>query len=202
MHAVIFDIDGTLIESMEADGALFHDAIRSVLGPVKLRGSWSCYRHVTNRGVLDEICSDNGVIAEPGIIRRVRSAFVEGIRQHIERSGPFREIPGAKDFLSALAASPGHAVAYATGCWSDTARLKLSSAGFPLAGVPLSSSDDHMERSRIMMRALDSLGTTFDSITYYGDGKWDRAAAEELRWQFVAVGKALDGITEYHAVGV
>ena len=75
--------------------------------------------------------------------------------------------------------------------------LKLSRAGFPVNDVPLASSDDHFERPQIMLRALGQLSGAFDTITYYGDGHWDAVAAKALGWQFVPVGKKLEGLTKY-----
>ena len=62
---------------------------------------------------------------------------------------------------------------------------------------PLATSDDAFDRAEIMRIALSSLGTTFDSVSYYGDGPWDRDACDKLGWNFVAVGSALGGLTSY-----
>jgi len=37
MHAAIFDIDGTLLDSFEDDAVLYVDAIRHVMGEVRIR---------------------------------------------------------------------------------------------------------------------------------------------------------------------
>jgi formylglycine-generating enzyme required for sulfatase activity len=43
--------------------------------------------------------------------------------------GPFAEIPGAKRFVTGLLGSASSCVAYATGGWSESAAIKLGSAG-------------------------------------------------------------------------
>ena len=48
-----------------------------------------------------------------------------------------------------------------------------------------------------MLLALRQLTGDFSTITYYGDGHWDVAAAKALGWQFVAVGKKLNGLAKY-----
>ena len=48
MEAVIFDIDGTLLESGSVDERLYDSAIRSVLGPIRIRDWWCDYTHVTD----------------------------------------------------------------------------------------------------------------------------------------------------------
>jgi phosphoglycolate phosphatase-like HAD superfamily hydrolase len=202
MHAVILDIDGTLLNSNEIDDMLYLRAVCRVLGQVKLRESWSLYRHVTDGGILEEILSDNSLTSSAAILSAVRDCFVESIRQHVERAGPFTEIPGARAFVAGLRASNSPCVAYATGGWSGSASIKLESAGFPLQGIPLASSDDYPDRESIMVHALKQLGGEVQSVTYYGDGEWDEAASRNLGWKFVSVGLKLGGLTRFEPVGV
>jgi phosphoglycolate phosphatase-like HAD superfamily hydrolase len=197
MHAVIFDIDGTLLQSDVSDDALFLKSVQGALGEVKLRQSWGMYTQFTAAGILAEILCDNGLDATRERVAAVRDRFVEGTRHHLSQHGPFAEIPGAQAFSQRLHASSTHRIAYATGGWGSSAREKLSAAGFPIDGVPLASSDDHHERQTIMLCALGQLAGTFDSVTYYGDGQWDEVAANSLGWQFVPVGDKLGGLTSY-----
>jgi beta-phosphoglucomutase-like phosphatase (HAD superfamily) len=202
MHAVILDIDGTLLDSNEIDDMLYLTAVRKVLGQAKVRESWSLYRNVSDGGILDEILSDNSLTSSAAILNAVRDLFVESIRQHIGRVGPFTEIPGAREFVAGLRASNSHRVAYATGGWSASASIKLESAGFPLQGIPLASSDDYSDRQSIMVHALDQLRGEFESVTYYGDGGWDETASRNLGWKFVPVGARLGGLARFKSVGV
>jgi beta-phosphoglucomutase-like phosphatase (HAD superfamily) len=199
-RAVILDIDGTLLESDDIDGSLYLAAVRKVLGEVRIRDSWGLYRNVTDGGILHEILRDNFLPLTPKTLNAVRAFFVESMARHIEINGPFTEIPGAKDFVSGLLASTSSRIAYATGGWSESAAMKLGSAGFPMQGIPLASSDDYIERQSIMLHALDQLGTEFESITYYGDGKWDETATRMLGWDFVPVGKRLGGLRSFRLV--
>ena len=201
MHAVILDIDGTLLNSNEIDDSLYLAAVRRVLGQAKVRESWSRYRNVTDGGILNEILSDNSLTCSAAMVATVRDHFVESIRRHIERDGPFTEIPGAREFVAGLQASHLHRVAYATGGWFASASIKLESAGFPLQGIPLASSDDYPDRESIMVHALKQLGCDFQSVTYYGDGDWDVAASKNLGWKFVAVGEKLGGLTRFKPLG-
>lgn len=196
-HAVIFDIDGTLLRSAEIDDALYRRSVRAVLGDVRLRPALADYEYVTDSGILAQIFADNGLALSPDRSAAIRSAFVDACRMHIDSHGAFPEIPGARDMLHSLSMSPAHAVAIATGGWRDTARLKLETAGFELGGLPLATADDSHDRTEIMQIALQQLGARFDSVRYYGDGPWDRQACQRLGWEFVAVGPALGGIESY-----
>jgi len=201
MHAAIFDIDGTLLHSDAVDGDLYLAAVERVLGRVRIRENWAAYRHVTDSGILAEILRDNGISGDAGVITAIKTTFVESLQRHIAEYGPFAEIPGARDFVSGLQKTTNRACAYATGCWSTSALLKLRSAGFPVQGLPISSADDSHERCAIMENALRQLGDRFESVTYYGDGVWDREAALSLGWRFAPVGAELGGITRFEASG-
>jgi FMN phosphatase YigB (HAD superfamily) len=196
MHAIVFDIDGTLLDSNNADGALYIAAVEKVLGKVRIRENWGEYEHVTDSGILDQILRDNHLRRDPNVIATIKKTFVETLRRHIEVCGPFKEIPGALHFVRGMCKVTGRSFAYATGSWAASALLKLESAGFPVEGVPLSSSDHSPQRRVIMENALRQLGPC-DTVTYYGDGKWDREAALSLGWRFVPVGAALGGITQF-----
>ena len=197
MKASIFDIDGTLLQSDANDDALYLAAVRDVLGDVSLRPSWGMYTQFTAAGILAEILNDNAIDATSERVAAVRDRFIESVRRHVSEHGPFEEMPGARAFVQSLHDSATHRIAYATGGWRGSALLKLSLSGFPVIGVPVATSDDHFDRQEIMLHALRQLNGNFDTVTYYGDGHWDAVAAKVLGWQFVPVGRKLNGLTKY-----
>jgi len=201
MHAVIFDIDGTLLRSASVDDALYRESVTAVLGPVSFRPSLSEYDFVTDSGILAQILDDNGLGPDPDHGPMIKGRFIDALASHIRQHGPFEETTGARAMLDRLSASRSHAVAIATGGWLETALLKLYSAEFNLSGIPIATANDFSERTDIMNLALSRIGTEFRSITYYGDGPWDRDACQMLGWNFVAVGAALGGIESFVGIG-
>jgi FMN phosphatase YigB (HAD superfamily) len=200
VHAAIFDIDGTLLDSYGIDNSMYADAVRLALGTVHIRDAWEKYPRVTDTGVLADICSDNALVYDGSVSTAVMNVYLRFLLSHMEANGPYREIPGALLYLNSLRGRPDVRVAYATGGWRATAEHKLMSAGFPLKGIPLASADDYQDRPQIMRHALGQLEESFTSITYFGDGLWDRAAAAQLGWEFVAVGPKLGGLADFGAV--
>jgi FMN phosphatase YigB (HAD superfamily) len=200
VHAVIFDIDGTLLDSYGVDNSMYVDAVRVALGTVHIRDSWEKYARVTDTGVLAEICSDNALVYDGSVSTAVMNVYLRFLRSHMEANGPYPEISGALQYLNGLRRRSDVRVAYATGGWRTTAEHKLVSAGFPLECIPLASADDSQDRAQIMLHALGHLTGPFSSVTYFGDGLWDRAAAAQLGWEFVAVGPKLGGLSDFGAV--
>ena len=199
-HAVVFDVDGTLLQSATVDDDLYRQAVHDVLGPIRYRDSLTDYKFVTDAGILTQVIADNDIPWDPALLTSIKKRFLAALESHISAHGPFMEVPGARQHFERLRGSNEHAVAIATGGWRSTATLKLESAEFDIRTVPLASSDDAMDRVDIMLTALSHLGSGFDSVTYYGDGPWDQAAARRLGWRFVAVGPALGGIEDYWSV--
>lgn len=195
-HAVIFDIDGTLLHSFDDDDRLYREAVSHVLGSVRFR-EMSEYEHVSDSGILSEVFVDNGIPPDPEAIEAIRRTFFEALERHVARHGPFPEIPGARDFVRRLKHSPRHACAIATGSWRPSALLKLRTAGFDIEGLPLATSDDATTRPDILRHARAALPEPIAAVTYYGDGVWDRRACQSLGWHFRGVGPALRGLSSY-----
>ena len=202
MKAIIFDIDGTLIESMAVDTELYFVAVREVLGPVKVRRDLRDYAHVTDSGILAQLLEENGFDYDSNVVAQIQAIFVDGIQQHIAASGPFPAIDGALQFFDRSLEANDTGVAIATGGWRRSAVLKLASAGFRIDGIPLVTADDSPSRVDIMRTALAGIGEHFESVTYFGDAEWDRRACDALGWNFVAVGPGLGGITSYSGVNL
>lgn len=197
MHATVFDIDGTLLQSAGVDDDLYKHAVRSVFRGAFIRPSLSDYDYVSDSGILSQIMTDNSIPEDQESALEIKSIFVGFLKAHIAEHGPFPEVPGAKNILRKFRESPEHAVAIATGGWRESALLKLETAGFDGLAYPIATADDAYDRKEIMSIALAQLSGSFNSITYFGDGPWDRDATNGLGWNFVAVGSALGGLESY-----
>ena len=197
MQAVVFDIDGTLLQSATVDDDLYREAVRDVLGDVFFRESLAAYDHVSDSGILEQVFADNGIALDEERVGTIKLHFTALIESHIRQNGPFLEFPGAMRQLEYYRQSSLHFVAIATGGWRRTATLKLETAGFNVADIPLASADDAKDRVEIMLHAVAAAGAELNSVTYFGDGTWDKVACDQLGWNFVAVGPVLGGISSF-----
>ena len=200
MIAVIFDIDGTLVESFHFDGIIYASAVKDVLGDVIIKDNWNQYKNVTDSGILRQIMDENK-ICEEGQIGKIRKKFGELVRRHLENGGECRPKKGAIGLIDKLLSDPRYKVGFATGGWRHTAEMKLQQAGFDLKNTVLFSSDDSDERVEIMEKCLLALGSRFNRIVYIGDAEWDLQAAETLGWHFIGVGARSEGKCEFWVEG-
>ncbi len=200
MHLVVFDIDGTLVDSGEYESELYAQAIKDILG-FQVDDDWSRYRHVTDSGILDQVIKNNSLDEDRDKIhKRVKKRFIDLTKNHFaSRPDSLKEIPGARILIEKLKAKDSCVLAIATGGWEETARMKLGGIGVELDGVALATASDATSRVEIMQmaeaRVLD--GGTVIRKTYFGDRIWDKQASEHLEYHFIAVGNAVEHQTRF-----
>jgi phosphoglycolate phosphatase-like HAD superfamily hydrolase len=190
MRLVIFDIDGTLTQTMNADAECFVRSLADVCGFTDVDTDWSRYRQATDSGIFQEIYEVRAG-RSPSLIEvsQFRQHFV-GLLAQASSETPFASVTGASLLLSRLAGSAEHRVALATGGWRDSARLKMASAGLCYDDYPAASSDDALDRQSIirlsMRRAAERYGG-FSHAVYVGDGVWDARACRSVGIPFIGV---------------
>jgi beta-phosphoglucomutase-like phosphatase (HAD superfamily) len=194
MHLVMFDIDGTLVDSQSFDTELYVAAVRNVVG-FEIDSDWNKYEHVSDSGILAEVLRDPRVKGDSAALTaRVQERFVSSIRDSLGRApGAVREISGAKRLVERLLERPDVRVAVATGGWEPTAKLKLAHVGIDVARLGFASSSDAHARTDIMRLAAERAlqGKLHRRATYFGDGAWDARASAALGYDFICVGNAV-----------
>lgn len=190
MIIVIFDIDGTLTDSYDADTRCYEAALAEAWGLEGYELDWHDFVSSTDAGVAVEIHQARfGEAPDADRVGALEAAFGRiWAREFAERSRP---IDGAPAFLAEVLRADDFAVGIATGCWRSSARMKLEGAGYPVDALDLSTASDHPQRPDIVQRAVDRQRARVGEarrVVYIGDGVWDARAARELGIDFVGVG--------------
>ena len=154
---VLFDVDGTLVNSYVFDTALFVQAVKEVTGMV-VSGEWGSYTYVSDGGVLQEEIARQGLSGNADVWeQKVMERFTQLTREHLHFATETLETPGARDFVLYLMGRKDCVVGVATGGWGITARLKLQHIGLgpqiASGQLVLASSSDHHNRLSIMRLA-------------------------------------------------
>ena len=187
----MFDVDGTLVQSMDFDPELFASAIEEELD-LPVDRNWAQYTNVTDSGILDEIIVTHGFNDQKiEIQEKVKSSFISKIDEYLKHN-PAIEVNGASSFLNQLNSVKDINVSIATGGWHETTVLKLKSAGLFYSDIPIASSSDHHSRTEIMKISKQRTNSDTDvPCTYFGDAPWDKIACEKLGYNFVLVGSEI-----------
>lgn len=192
MRLVIFDVDGTLTDTMAVDTQCFLRTFAEAYGFANINSDWSRYKSATDGGIFQEIFESRRG-------RAPSAAETEHFRDHLvtlfrfaAQEKVFAAVPGAPDLLVRLKESDRYRVALATGCWADSARVKMTSAGMCYDDYPSASADDAPDRETIiklaMERACRREEETFPIAVYVGDGVWDARACRHVGIPFIGVG--------------
>jgi phosphoglycolate phosphatase-like HAD superfamily hydrolase len=200
MKLAIFDIDGTLTRTNYADKACYLRTIQSLIHPEIGDYEEESFTHFTDSCMVRELwlrwrkkeaTADEIATFQSVYFAHLRDIYAES-RQH------FAPLPAAEDILLRLQAE-GWAIALATGCWRESANMKLQFAGVKVPeNAPFSTASDGYSRQDIMQNAIRwaadyYLGQDaqhsgdFSKIVYIGDGIWDLRTCASLAIPFVGI---------------
>ncbi|MDZ7959228.1 MAG: HAD hydrolase-like protein [Aulosira sp. DedQUE10] len=192
MQLIMFDIDGTLTQSNQLDDFAFVQALLDVFNLSVINPDWSTFTHVTDSWIVREIYRTHfGSLPSEQEVERFRHHLMIRLRTAVTKIGSIKPIPGAVEVLKWLRTQPNFAVAYAGGAWTDSALLKLQSAGLPYEDIPYAFADDGYTREEIceiaLKRAQAHYQQDFSHAIYIGDGVWDVRTSRNLGYPLIAI---------------
>jgi len=186
---VVFDVDGTLVDSGGVDNRCFDEAFLEATGTPLLTEQWMAMQEVTAKAIVHQVFPDDDAEA----LARKEQAVQAGYLARLHAAGrreptAFRPVPGALAQLALLREMPGLDLAIATGDWHDTIAYKLKLAGFNLSGIPIATASERYRRSEIIRLAVERTGRDLRDAVYVGDGLWDLRATRQLGIPFIGIG--------------
>jgi phosphoglycolate phosphatase-like HAD superfamily hydrolase len=152
VYAVLFDIDGTLVQTGGAGQLAFAEAFAAEFGVPQLSGAVK-FAGRSDRAIALELMRVHGIEPSADNWQRFRSAYVGRLPGALRRRQG-RVLPGVTALLDSLAAHQDSVVGLLTGNVREGAARKLSYYGladrFPFGGF----GDDTDERCEIAAAAL------------------------------------------------
>jgi len=195
LKLAIFDIDGTLTNTNSVDNDCFVKALAEAHAITNIDTDWATYPHTTDSGITLHIFQEKfGRNPEETELGKFKCCFVNMLsEQYQSNSSSFAEIAGASIALNRLKREPDWAVAIATGCWRESALLKLRAAKIDIEGIPAAYAEDGLSREEILQAVVSqSLQhyrlSSFGKTVSIGDGLWDVRTARRLSFTFLGVG--------------
>ena len=176
--AILFDLDGTLIDSVYQHVLAWRDALESAGMPLAV---WRIHRRIGMSGGLfvSALARETGRILLPDEVARMQEAHA---RAYLQYSSQVRPLPGARELLAYLAQKQvPHAIAtsgYREGACASTRILGIG------AGVPIITRDQvaHAKPDPdLFLAAAAALGVPIENSIVVGDSIWDLLAARRAR---------------------
>jgi phosphoglycolate phosphatase-like HAD superfamily hydrolase len=186
-NIAIFDIDGTLALSLEADDTIIVNSLAKAFDIQSIDDNWGSYTTSTDSGIIPEILTN--AFGRPSTKQEYqtwKATYVELLTQENERRSDWcKPMPGAQDLINELRANDDWCCAMATGSIGESALIKLGSTGLELERVPFSNANNGYKRTDIIKHALEQTKIQqgvdeFQRIVYVGDGLWDLRAAKSM----------------------
>ncbi|HXA28808.1 MAG TPA: HAD family hydrolase [Candidatus Angelobacter sp.] len=176
--ALLFDLDGTLVDSVYQHVLAWHEAMREEGIELSV---WRIHRRIGMSGglFLDALARELGAEITAERALRLRTRHAEGF---LRRADEVQALPGARELLQHLTEA-GAPWAIATSGRRMTADMGLALLGIP-ADTPVVTRDD-VEHAKpdpdLFLAAAARLGVDPSACFVVGDSVWDMLAAQRAR---------------------
>ncbi len=176
--AMVFDLDGTLVDSVYQHVIAWHHALLAAGIDLSI---WRIHRRIGMSGGLfaRALLRETGREVDAELRQRLQKAHGEA---YLEIAGDVRPLPGAQALLQRLTAI-GCPWAIATSGHRRTAQRALDMLGIP-DGVPIVTRDlvAHAKPDPdLFLAAAERLGVDAADVYVVGDSVWDMLAARRAR---------------------
>jgi HAD superfamily hydrolase (TIGR01509 family) len=175
----LFDLDGTLVDSVYQHVLSWQDALDEVGIPLAV---WRIHRRIGMSGGLftNMLLRETGIEASPELLDKLRHGHAAAYRT---RAHKVRPLPGAVELLAALTAGD-IPWAIATSGRMETAGPIIASLGVDLAKVPVVTRDQVKYAKPdpdLFIAAAERLNAPIEHSVVVGDAIWDMLAARRCR---------------------
>ena len=175
----LFDLDGTLVDSVYHHVLAWHEALVSEGIELSI---WRIHRKIGMSGGLftNALMRETGLQLAPDRIERMKRSHAESYKRH---SADVRPLPGARTLLAFLsdAKIPW---AIATSGRMETARPVIEMLGVDFERTPVVTRDQVKYAKPdpdLFIAAAERLGVAIELATVVGDAVWDMLAARRAR---------------------
>ena len=187
--AVIFDVDGVLLELTPQEEDAFFLAFQRRYGITGLSRDWDSYRIRNDEHIIAEILERHGLPPQESgaVVANYLAILRDGLSGGTLAA---REIPGARELLSSLAARQ---IGIATANLLSAAKLRLESCALwqPVSALAFGAEGSGHKRETVA-RTIAATGLPKHRIVYVGDNLNDVDAGLSNGVHFIGFSEDVD----------
>ena len=186
--AVIFDVDGPLLELTAAEEEVFFRPLAERFGHANFSADWDSYKIRNDREIYREILETGfGAAPSEGELDAITARYIEILDCAYQAGEAGVEvIPGAKELVERLARIEGLALGIATANLTAAAQIRLQKVGMwdALQQHP-GGADVGGPKSNILRHVIAGLDLPSDQVIFIGDNLNDLEAGRENNVHFI-----------------
>jgi HAD superfamily hydrolase (TIGR01549 family) len=180
--AVIFDVDGVLLELTRDEEEIFFAALSNFVPTKHLSRDWNSYRIRNDEDIIAEILERNNLPLTHKA--SVMNHYVKTLEAALQNGLQSIEIEGAKQLLDQL--SKTVKLCIATANLKAAAALRLQQRGlWPYVSSHAEGADGGGPKSKILARLLSRMKTPRSQVIFIGDNINDVEAGRENGVHFI-----------------
>lgn len=180
--AIIFDVDGVLLELTRDEEELFFTALSKFVPTENLSRDWNSYRIRNDDDIISEILQRNGLPLS--YKAKVMTHYLNMLQAALQNTLQSVEIEGVKQLLSNV--SKTSTLGIATANLHAAAALRLQQTGlWPYVSNNAEGADGGGHKSKILARLLARMKMPKSQVIYIGDNINDVEAAIENNVHFI-----------------
>lgn len=178
--AVIFDVDGVLLDLTPVEEDLFFEPFERRYGLRHLSRDWNSYKVRNDEKIVAEIFKAHDLPEA-----EQRSVITEYLQLLRDRQLPSPEVAGARELLLALCGVARLGIATAN--FREAARLRLEAAGlWHFVSSLAFGADGSGHKHETVTKAVAATGLVREAIVYVGDNLNDLEAGKRNGVHFIA----------------
>jgi len=126
---LLFDIDGTLINTGGAGLKAMKSTVKSILGNEELLKDYS-FAGKTDSQIMNDMVRKSGLDDNPETLSKLfEQTYIENLKTNLKNSDNFKIYPNVNDLIDLYKKNEGFELALLTGNFETGAKLKLEHAG-------------------------------------------------------------------------
>ena len=196
--AIIFDVDGVLLELTHEEEELFFVPFAKRLDATRLSRDWNSYKIRNDEEIIREIVLSHGLPQQEAAT--ITREYLSGLEQALQKDLRSSPIEGAAKLLNTFAHHARLGIATANFRRAAELRLRQAKMWEPVSALAYGA-EGGGHKSAILSRAIAASGLQRKNIIFIGDNVSDVVAGLENQVHFIGFSTSAQRLSQLREAG-